>query len=68
MSLSPTSVSLVARDVSLSFGAHVVLDGVDFTVGSRSRVGVVGPNGTGKTTLLRVVAGELSPDRGTVRL
>jgi ATPase subunit of ABC transporter with duplicated ATPase domains len=68
VSLSPSSVSLVARDVSLSFGAHVVLDGVDFTVGPRSRVGVVGPNGTGKTTLLRVVGGELTPDRGTVRL
>ena len=68
MSTSPTSVSLVARDVSLSFGTHVVLDGVDFRVGPRSRAGVVGSNGTGKTTLLRVLAGELPPDRGTVRL
>ena len=56
---------LVARDITKSFGPHVVLDGVSFTVGPRSRVGVVAPNGTGKITLLRILAGIDAPDSGT---
>lgn len=58
--------SLIARDVSVAFGPHLVLDDVSLTVGPRDRVGVVAPNGTGKTTLLRVLAGLVPPDRGTV--
>jgi ATPase subunit of ABC transporter with duplicated ATPase domains len=58
--------SLVARDVGKAFGAHVVLDRVSLMVGPRSRVGIVAPNGTGKSTLLRVLAGIDTPDTGQV--
>ena len=60
------SSSLVARNVTLHRGTAVVLDAVDLTVGPRSRVGVVGPNGVGKSTLLRVLAGLVVPDSGSV--
>ncbi len=49
-------------------GSATVLDGVDLTVRHGERVVVTGPNGGGKTTLLRVLLGELTPDAGTVRL
>ena len=58
--------SLVARDLSLSFGPSPVLDQVSVTIGPAARIGVVGPNGCGKSTLLRVLAGELAPDAGHV--
>lgn len=51
--------------VSVHFGATPVLDDVSFTVGRGERWGIVGRNGTGKTTLLNVVAGALTPTRGT---
>ena len=60
------SVSLHARGLVLSFGGTVVLDGVDLSVASGWRVGLVGPNGVGKSTLLKVLAGELQPDDGVV--
>jgi ATPase subunit of ABC transporter with duplicated ATPase domains len=62
---SPLS-SLVARDVGKAFGPHVVLEHVNVTIGPRSRIGVVAPNGTGKSTLLRILAGLDRPDSGRV--
>ena len=64
--MAAPSSSLVARGVTVTRGTAVVLDRVDLTVGPRSRVGVVGPNGVGKSTLLRVLAGLLEPDAGAV--
>src|ERR1700712_2917335 len=52
--------------VSRSFGGQVVLDEVSLVVEARDRVGVVGPNGVGKSTLLRVVAGLEQPDEGQI--
>ncbi|MGW9347683.1 ATP-binding cassette domain-containing protein [Nocardiopsis flavescens] len=58
---------LTAAGLHVSRGATPVLTGLDMTVTPRSRWGVVGENGRGKTTLLHVLAGTLAPDRGTVR-
>ena len=53
-------------NIAKSYGAHVVLDEVTLTIGPRARIGLVGPNGVGKSTLLRIVAGAEEPDRGAV--
>jgi len=57
---------LAARSVRKSYGDTVVLDGVSLTVTPGSRIGVVGANGIGKSTLLRVLAGLEEPDAGAV--
>ena len=64
--VTPNLASLVARDVSKSYGPHVVLQRVSFTVAPGDRIGVVAPNGTGKSTLLRILAGLEAPDSGSV--
>jgi ATPase subunit of ABC transporter with duplicated ATPase domains len=58
--------SLVAQNVSKSYAATHVLDGVSLVVSPGDRVGIVGPNGIGKSTLLRVLAGLEEPDGGRV--
>jgi ATPase subunit of ABC transporter with duplicated ATPase domains len=57
---------LTASNVSVSFGSLVVLDGVSVSIGAGDRIGIVAPNGVGKSTLLSVLAGDLEPDSGTV--
>ena len=60
--------SLHARNISLSLGArHILLD-VDLALDPGHRLGLIGPNGVGKSTLLRVLAGRQHPDAGTVSL
>src|SRR4051812_17721601 len=51
-----------------SYGGHDVLKGVTFEVGDREKVALVGANGAGKSSLLKIVAGELSADEGAVKL
>ncbi|MGI5119689.1 ABC-F family ATP-binding cassette domain-containing protein [Marinactinospora thermotolerans] len=55
-----------ARGVRVVLGGRPVLADVDATISQRSRVALVGENGRGKTTLLRVLAGDLAPDDGQV--
>lgn len=58
---------LTANDIHIDRGGRTVLTGVDMTVTPRSRWGIVGENGRGKSTLLHILAGALAPDTGTVR-
>ncbi|MCC7363306.1 MAG: ABC-F family ATP-binding cassette domain-containing protein [Dehalococcoidia bacterium] len=55
---------LYAENACKSFGPVDVLDGVDFIVGDGEHAGLVGPNGGGKSTILRLIAGEQKPDTG----
>ena len=58
---------LTARDIQRHHGAQVVLGGVSVAVTAGARIGIVGPNGIGKSTLLRILAGLERPDAGKVR-
>ncbi|WP_165067443.1 ATP-binding cassette domain-containing protein [Paludisphaera rhizosphaerae] len=57
---------LSLRGVSLSFGGPKLLDGVDLTIEAGERVCLLGRNGEGKSTLMKIISGELSPDEGDV--
>ena len=54
------------KGVSKSFGSSVILDEVDLTIYQGEALCIIGPSGTGKSTILRVVAGLLAPDAGEV--
>jgi ABC transport system ATP-binding/permease protein len=56
------------EDVTLTRGERTLLRGVTWRLGPGDRVGIVGVNGVGKTSLLRLVDGSLAPDHGRVRL
>ena len=58
---------LQVSNLSKTYGDDVILEDVSFVVNPGERVGLVGPNGCGKTTLLRIIVGQEQPDRGSVR-
>jgi len=57
---------LALQGVRKSFGSRLVLDGIDLAVDRGTRIGIVGANGTGKSTLLRLAVGADTPDSGEV--
>jgi ATP-binding cassette subfamily F protein 3 len=59
---------LQVNHLSKRYGDDVILDGVSFVVNPTDRVGLIGPNGCGKTTLLRCIIGAEQPDGGGVTL
>jgi ATPase subunit of ABC transporter with duplicated ATPase domains len=58
---------LLARNISKSFADVVVLDDLSLAINPASKIGLVGPNGVGKSTLLRILAGVDEPDEGVVK-
>ncbi|MGI9028549.1 MAG: ABC-F family ATP-binding cassette domain-containing protein [Ilumatobacteraceae bacterium] len=62
----PAAAPLRARDLTVVRGPTTVLDGIELVVGAGQRIGIVGPNGVGKSTLLQALAGQLPIDRGRV--
>ncbi|MBT8421603.1 MAG: ATP-binding cassette domain-containing protein, partial [Gammaproteobacteria bacterium] len=56
------------RNVSYSYGDNAIIDGLTLTIQRGERIGLVGNNGVGKSTLLRLLLGELAPQEGTVKI
>ena len=59
---------LVLNDLTYRIGRRVLLDDATATVPAGARVGLVGRNGTGKTTLFRIIAGEITPEHGQMQI
>jgi ATP-binding cassette subfamily F protein 3 len=58
---------LTIENLSKQYGPQIILEEAELFIGPYDRVGLVGPNGTGKTTLMRMIAGTEQPDRGIIR-
>ncbi|KAK9082769.1 hypothetical protein Scep_029240 [Stephania cephalantha] len=63
---SETDVLIECRNVYKSFGEKHILKGVSFKIRHGEAVGIIGPSGTGKSTILKIMAGLLAPDKGDV--
>ncbi|MCQ2414155.1 MAG: ATP-binding cassette domain-containing protein [Clostridia bacterium] len=59
-------IALSCSDLSLSFGTDVILKDVSFSVNDGDKVGIIGVNGAGKTSLFRLITGKYTPDSGAV--
>ncbi|KAK1318743.1 hypothetical protein QJS10_CPB04g01806 [Acorus calamus] len=61
-------ILIECKDVHKSFGEKQVLRGVSFKIRHGEAVGIIGPSGTGKSTILKIMAGLLAPDKGEVHI
>lgn len=59
---------LIAKDLCLTFGTQKIFDHVNFTISSKQKVGLVGRNGAGKSTMLKAISGKQSLDGGEVSI
>ncbi|MBY0407866.1 MAG: ATP-binding cassette domain-containing protein, partial [Rickettsiales bacterium] len=59
---------LFINDLTYRVAGRTLLDKASLTVPAGHRIGLVGPNGTGKSTLFKLIAGELSPDTGDISM
>ena len=66
--LRSADVLAEARDLSVAYGQNVAIEHVSFQVRSGERIGLIGPNGGGKTTLFRAMLGELRPSAGSLEV
>ena len=59
-------IALSVFDISLSFGTDVILNGISFSANDGDKIGIIGVNGAGKTSLFKIINGEYTPDTGAV--
>jgi phospholipid/cholesterol/gamma-HCH transport system ATP-binding protein len=64
----PSDVLVEIRDLHFSRGTRKIFEGVDIDILRGHVTAIMGPSGTGKTTLLRLIGGQLRPDRGSIRV
>ena len=64
----PGGTAVEIHDLNKAFGDQIIVSGLDLVIRPGERLGVVGDNGTGKTTLIRMITGDELPDSGTLRL
>src|SRR5215510_15302602 len=57
---------LTVHHLHKTYGIQPILQDISFSISNSERVGLIGPNGCGKTTLMRILAGLEQPDSGTV--
>lgn len=63
-----TKKLLAAKNLSKTLGGKLLFKGLDVLLSPGTRLGIVGKNGTGKTTLLKILAGQTAPDLGTIKI
>lgn len=59
---------VAVKNLTKSLGGRLLFQGIDITLSPGMRLGIVGENGTGKTTFLKLLAGQLEPDMGTIKV
>ena len=59
-------IALSASEINLSFGTDVILKDISFAINDGDKLGIIGVNGAGKTSLFRIITGEYTPDSGAV--
>jgi len=59
-------VLITARSISKSFGSLNIMKDLDFTIRRGERIALLGPNGVGKSTLIKLLIGQIKPDKGVV--
>lgn len=62
------SALLEVNGLRKAFGGHVAVDGLTFVLWPGEIVGLLGPNGSGKTTAINMISGSLLPDKGSIRI
>src|SRR5207249_11181772 len=61
-----TKMQLSVNNVSMRFGARILFDDVNTTFISGRRYAITGPNGAGKSTLMKILTGEIEPEKGSI--
>lgn len=62
------NILIELKQVDIAYGDHVVLSDVDFRVSQDDFIGIIGPNGSGKTSLIKLILGEIEPFTGSIEM